>query len=75
MATNMTRVQSFVETDGRFRKASDPELLSCAEIEGCRQGLEYVRFLKQRIPGYANAELVAVGTQIGVRETRICSAP
>jgi hypothetical protein len=70
MATNMTRVQSFVQDDGRFRNASDPELLTCAEIEGRRQALEYVRFLKQKIPGYANAELVAFGTQIGVRETR-----
>jgi hypothetical protein len=70
MATNMTRVQSFVQDDGRFRNASDPELLTCAEIEGRRQALEYVRFLKQKVPGYANAELVAFGIQIGVRETR-----
>jgi hypothetical protein len=39
-------------------------------MEGRRQGLEYLRFLKQCIPGYANAELVAFATQIGVRETR-----
>jgi hypothetical protein len=70
MATNMTRVQSFSKTDSGFRNASDPELLSCAEMEGRRQGLEYLRFLKQCIPGYANAELVAFATQIGVRETR-----
>jgi hypothetical protein len=70
MATNMTRVQSFANSPGEFRNASDPELLTCAEIEGRRQALEYLRFLKQRIPGYRNAELVAFGTQIGVRETR-----
>jgi hypothetical protein len=70
MATNMTRVQSFVKDDEEFRNASDPELLSCSEIEGRRQALEYLRFLKERIPGYANAELVAFGTQIGVRESR-----
>ncbi|MGH9530683.1 MAG: FAD-dependent oxidoreductase [Terriglobales bacterium] len=70
MATNMTRVQSFASKNGQFQNASDPELLSCAEIEGRRQALEYLRFLKQEIPGYANAELVAFGTQIGVRETR-----
>jgi hypothetical protein len=70
MATNMTRVQSFAKSDEGVRNASDPELLSCAEIQGRRQALEYVRFLKRRIPGYANAELVAFGTQIGVRETR-----
>jgi hypothetical protein len=70
MAANMTRVQSFVKNNGQFRNASDPELLTCAEIEGRKQALEYLRFLKQKIPGYANAELVAFGTQIGVRETR-----
>jgi hypothetical protein len=70
MATNMTRVQSFEKNNGEFRNASDPELLSCAEIEGRKQALEYLRFLKQCIPGYAEAELIAFGTQIGVRETR-----
>lgn len=70
MATNMTRVQSFVKNNGEVRNASDPELLTCAEVEGRKQALEYLRFLKQCIPGYSNAELVTFGTQIGVRETR-----
>jgi hypothetical protein len=69
-ATNMTRVQSFSATDGTFRNATDPFLLSAAEIEGRRQALEYTRFLKDHVPGYAKAELVAFGVQIGVRETR-----
>jgi hypothetical protein len=70
MATNMTRVQSFAATDGSFSNACDPEFLTSAEIEGRKQALEYLRFLKAEIPGYAKAELVAFGTQIGVRETR-----
>jgi hypothetical protein len=70
MATNMTRVQSFESSDGRFRNATDPDLLTNAEIEGRRQALEYLRFLKSEIPGYAESELIAFGTQIGVRETR-----
>jgi FAD-dependent oxidoreductase family protein len=70
MATNMTRVQSFARSNNQFRNACDPELLTSAEIEGRRQALEYLRFLKEKIPGYANAELVAFGTQIGVRESR-----
>lgn len=70
MATNMTRVQSFQFEDHHFLNASDPELLSQAEIEGRRQALEYLRFLRTCIPGYGHAELVAFGTQIGVRETR-----
>jgi len=70
MATNMTRVPSFTSEGGQFRNASGPQFLSCAEIEGRRQALEYVRFLKKEIPGYAKADLVSFGTQIGVRETR-----
>ena len=70
MATNMTRVQSFESSDGRFRNATDPDLLTNAEIEGRRQALEYLRFLKSEIPGYAESELIAFGTHIGIRETR-----
>ncbi|HEY0702266.1 MAG TPA: FAD-dependent oxidoreductase [Candidatus Acidoferrales bacterium] len=70
MATNMTRVQSFEKSGGKFRNATDPDLLTSAEIEGRRQALEYLRFLKAEIPGYAKSELVAFGTSIGVRETR-----
>ena len=70
MATNMTRVQSFEAHDGSFRNACDAEFLTNAELEGRRQALEYLRFLKEQIPGYADAELVSFGTQIGVREGR-----
>jgi hypothetical protein len=70
VATNMTRVQSFESSQGKFRNATDPDLLTNAEIEGRRQALEYLRFLKSDIPGYAEADLVAFGTQIGIRETR-----
>lgn len=48
----------------------DSVSLTSAEIEGRRQVREYVRFLKEQVPGYAQAELVAISDQIGVRETR-----
>ncbi len=70
MATNMTRVQSFEIVGEEIRNATDPVLLSSAETEGREQGLEYLRFLRNEIDGYANADLVAFSTQIGVRETR-----
>ena len=70
MATNMTRIPSFERLEGEFRNACDPEFLSAAEIEGRRQALEYMRFLKEKVPGYAHADLIAFGTQIGVRESR-----
>jgi hypothetical protein len=70
-ATIMTRVESTERrTDGSLANATDPELLTRAEITGRRQALEYARFLIDRVPGYEHASLVALGTQIGVRETR-----
>jgi hypothetical protein len=70
-ATIMTRLDSVRrDADGRLVNATDPWFLTGAEIEGRRQALEYVRFLVDRVPGYERASLVALGTQIGVRETR-----
>ncbi len=70
-ATIMTRLDSFRrDPDGRIVNATDPWFLTEAEIAGRRQVLEYVRFLVDRVPGYERASLVALGTGIGVRETR-----
>jgi hypothetical protein len=71
IATVMTRLESYRrDPDGRLVNATDPWFLTEAEIAGRRQALEYVRFLVDRVPGYEQASLVALGTQIGVRETR-----
>lgn len=71
IATMMTRVdQVRPGPDGNLRNATDPDVLTAAEIEGRRQALEYVRFLVDRVPGYENASLVALSSQIGLRETR-----
>ncbi len=70
-ATVMTRIDQMRPDDtGNFRNATDPVVLTAAEIEGRRQVLEYVRFLVDRVPGYERASLAALATQIGVRETR-----
>jgi hypothetical protein len=69
-ATIMTRIEHVQEGGGRVVNATDPEVLTAAEMEGRRQALEYVRFLVDRVPGYELASLVALGTQIGMRETR-----
>ena len=69
-ATIMTRLDSTEMRDGQLAGATDPDLLTRREIEGRRQALEYARFLVDRVPGYEAASLVALGTQIGVRETR-----
>ena len=71
IATVMTRLDSYRrDADGSIVNATDPWFLTQAEIDGRRQALEYVRFLHDRVPGYEGASLVAMGTQIGVRETR-----
>jgi hypothetical protein len=71
-ATIMTRLEPNERraTDGRLVNTTDPFFLTAAEIAGRRQALEYARFLVDRVPGYEAASLVALGTQIGVRETR-----
>ena len=70
-ATIMTRLDSYSrDADGRIVNATDPWFLTEAEIAGRRQALEYALFLHDRVPGYEHASLVALGTQIGVRETR-----
>ena len=69
-ATIMTRLDSYRVEDGATINATDPALLSEAEMAGRRQALEYARFLTDRVPGYERASLVAMSSQIGVRETR-----
>jgi FAD dependent oxidoreductase len=59
---NMTRVAGV--------DATDPWELTAAEIEGRAQVEEYVRFLRERVPGYADAFLLHTSTRIGVRESR-----
>ncbi len=71
IATVMTRLdQGSVGDDGTVRNATDPDVLTRAEMQGRRQALEYARFLIDRIPGYENAALIALSSQIGLRETR-----
>ena len=69
-ATIMTRLDSTRAIDGGLVNATDPDLLTAAEIAGRRQALEYIRFLVDRVPGYERARLASLSTQIGVRETR-----
>ena len=69
-ATVMTRIDQIEHDEDGLRNATDPSVLTRAEIEGRRQALEYARFLTDKVPGYANARLVALASQVGLRETR-----
>ncbi|WP_298864790.1 FAD-dependent oxidoreductase [uncultured Gimesia sp.] len=59
---NTTRVH---DVDG-----TNPDDLSRAEIESRRQAWELVRFFRSHCPGLENAQLMATGSHVGVRETR-----
>jgi hypothetical protein len=50
--------------------ATDPVALTRAEIEGRRQVQEYHRFLRDRVPGFAESVVVGTSPSIGVRESR-----
>ena len=44
--------------------------LTRAEITGREQAITYERFVREQVPGYANARLSGLATFIGLRETR-----
>ena len=50
--------------------ATDPRQLTNAELEGRRQVQEYLRFLRDLVPGFERSVLVATSPGIGVRESR-----
>jgi len=64
---NVTQVAN---AQGRAVDATDAWQLSAGEVEGRRQVIEYLRFLRAEVPGFERAELIDIGTQLGVRETR-----
>lgn len=50
--------------------ATDFEQLTAAEQEGRRQAFVYERFFRDCVPGFAEASIIGLSHQIGVRETR-----
>jgi hypothetical protein len=69
-ATIMTRLKSYKKVDGEIINITNPDFWTQAEIKGRLQALEYVRFLKDYVPGYEKAELSTFSAQLGIRETR-----
>jgi hypothetical protein len=55
---------------GQAVDATDARQLSAAEVEGRRQIVEYMRFLRAEVPGFEAAEMPRSRPQVGVRETR-----
>ena len=64
---NVTQLRN---AQGRAVDATDAVQLSAAEVEGRRQIVEYMRFLRAEVPGFEAAEISEIAPQVGVRETR-----
>lgn len=64
---NVTQIRN---AQGTAVNALDAEQLSLGEVEGRRQVQNYMRFLKAEIPGFAEAEIIDIAPQIGIRESR-----
>lgn len=55
---------------GQAMNGVDARELSAGELEGRRQIVEYFRFLREQVPGFAAAQIVEIAPQVGIRETR-----
>jgi hypothetical protein len=64
---NVTQLRN---PDGSAVDGTDAAELSAGEIEGRRQALAFFEFLRRDVPGFANAYIVDIPPQLGVRETR-----
>ena len=49
---------------------TDAAQLSAGEIEGRRQIRDYIRFLRERVPGFEASAVSDIAPQVGIRETR-----
>ncbi|MES2536814.1 MAG: FAD-dependent oxidoreductase, partial [Pseudomonadota bacterium] len=63
-------VTQLANPDGSATDGTDARALSAGEVEGRRQIVDYLRFLRERIPGFAHAYALDIATQLGIRETR-----
>ena len=64
---NVTQLRG---ADGSATDGTDAASLSAAELEGRRQILDYLRFLRARVPGFEAAYALDIAPQVGIRETR-----
>jgi hypothetical protein len=64
---NVTQLR---DADGSATDGTDARSLSAAELEGRRQIVDYLRFLRTRVPGFSGAYALDIAPQVGIRETR-----
>ena len=54
----------------RATDGTDARSLSAGEVEGRRQIVDYLRFLRSSVPGFEAAYALDIAPQLGIRETR-----
>ena len=64
---NVTQLR---DAEGHAVDGTDARSLSDAEIEGRRQIVDYLAFLRTRVPGFEAAYALDIAPQVGIRETR-----
>jgi hypothetical protein len=64
---NITQIRN---EQGLAMDGTDAAQLSAGEIEGRRQIRDYLRFLRERVPGFAASYVSDIAPQVGIRETR-----
>jgi hypothetical protein len=64
---NVTQLKN---ADGSPVDGTDARSLSGGEVEGRRQAVDYLRFLRARVPGFEDAYALEIAPQLGIRETR-----
>jgi hypothetical protein len=64
---NVTQLKN---ADGSATDGTDARSLSAGELEGRRQIVDYLRFLRQRVPGFEGVYALDIAPQLGIRETR-----
>lgn len=64
---NVTQLKN---KDGSATDGTDAASLSEGELEGRRQVVDYLRFLRSRVPGFEQAYALDIAPQLGIRETR-----
>ncbi len=64
---NVTQIRN---PQGLAMDGTDAAQLSAGEIEGRRQIRDYIRFLRERVPGFEASAVSDMPPQVGIRETR-----
>ena len=64
---NVTQLKN---AQGHAMNGVDARELTEGELEGRRQIVDYFRFLREQVPGFAASQIVEIAPQVGIRETR-----